>query len=194
MHNSHVTIIGYLTFMKKLKTLGDLFAGAQKEVETYSTDVKRDELRMNRGLYSRDPGIFDFIRLIKEWPEFVGGEGSYLAQNTCPLKYIKGTLVILTRHQVFSTELSYLAPVLIEKLKKERPLYFSNLNKISFFTNESFFISKDLKIEKKESLKKTYHPFSPEFLALQDKANELFQEGDDPEFKEIFTKLLLERP
>src|SRR5690606_20917376 len=135
--------MSYILEMKKLRTLSDFFENKKEEKELYINDQRRRFYRALKGQYSKDPEIFSFIYLLKKWPEFVGGENSYLAQNTCPLKIKNQALVIMTRHQVFSTELSYMAPQILKKLSSEFPGLGQQVTKITFINNDRFFREKD---------------------------------------------------
>ncbi len=70
-----------------------------------SHDLKRDEMH---SFYQ----TFDFLELIKKWPEIVGPK---MSPVTSPLKIKYDTLFIVTKHATFSHELSYLA----EEIKHE---------------------------------------------------------------------------
>lgn len=184
--------------MKKLKRITDFFDEIPED-EIYLNDVHRRYYRSQKGLYSKDPAIFDFIQFIKKWPDFLGGTSSYLALNSCPLKVKDRVLTIVTRHQVFSTELSYMAPVILKKLAKDFPKLAHNVQKINFINSERFFSPAQPEIKKeKEQLVMTnnkLHPFSPEFKKMQREANLFFEglEESDEELKEIFLKLYINK-
>lgn len=182
--------------MKKLKSLADFLDNKKEEQELYLNDERRRYFRAQKGLYSKDPDIFNFIYLVKKWPEFLGGQSNYLAQNTCPLKINNKVLTIVTRHQVFSTELSYMAPILLKRLSEEFPGLARHVNKINFVNSDRFFQEKDVKDAKAlKAESKKLHPFSPEFQMAKRKAQTLFEfsESEDEELQEIFLKLFLDK-
>lgn len=184
--------------MKKLKKITDFFDEMPQD-EIYLNDVHRRYYRAQKGLYSKDPAIFDFIQLIKRWPDFLGGPSSYLALNTCPLKIKDKVLTIVTRHQVFSTELSYMAPVILKKLALEFPKLANNVQKINFINSERFFTARpETQSDSPKDLIATnnkWHPFSPEFKKMQREANQFFNglEDADEDFKEIFLRLYMNK-
>src|SRR5690606_25295559 len=101
------------------------------------------------------------------------------------------------RHQVFSTELSYMAPVLLQRLQKEFPSLARHINKISFVNSERFFREKEEKDIREKRQKKSLHPFSPEYKMIKNRAEKLFEfendEEADSELQEIFLKLFLDK-
>src|SRR5690606_22767383 len=183
--------------MKKLKSLASLLYNEIDEKELYLNDERRKYYRAQKGPYSRDPEIFSFIYLVKKWPEFLGGDSSYLSKNTCPLKINNKVLTVMTRHQVFSTELSYMAPVLLQRLQKEFPGLAKHVNKISFVNSERFFQEKEEKLTKDSKQRQSLHPYSPEYKMIKNRAEKLFKFQDDeevdPELQEIFLKLYLDK-
>lgn len=161
-----------------------------QEEQTYLSDQKYRSLRAKKGMYSRQNDCFDFIYLIQSWKDVVG---QMLAQNTIPLKIQFGTLYIVTRHSIFSHELSFMTQIIIEKVENVFPKLKGHIKKIKFINSEKFF----MKDEKKKSLEKApeekkLHVFSPQYQKAKAQAQELFADIEDEELKEIFTSLYIQ--
>jgi hypothetical protein len=144
--------------------------------------LKRDELN---SFYE----TFDFIDLINSWPQIVGDK---LSRVTSPLKIKIDSLVVLTKHSIFSQELSYLQ----EEIKKEIFLKFPRLKniikKISFFTSESYF--KTIVEQETTNLlnSKKLHPMSPEYRVKKNLAEKVFTHIEDKDLKELLISLYIQ--
>lgn len=149
---------------EKVKSLSDIFAHGDTTEELYTSDQKKRYYRKSKGRFRHKEGAFDFIHLIKCWEEIVG---TLMANNTIPLKIYKNTLLVSTKHAVFSQELGFLTPQIIKKIKELFPELGEKITKIKFSHSNytSFDFQKEQVQEKIQPTKrKKLHPFSPEFL------------------------------
>ena len=137
--------------------------------------------------------MFDFIHLVKKWDSIVG---KMLADNTMPLKIKRSNLYILTKHSIFSTELSMMSPLIIQKIEQEFPYFKGQIKKISFshgdFSAEEF---KKLKEEApgviKTLPKKESHQFDPQFRARKQEVETMFSDVEDEEVRNLLIKITL---
>jgi hypothetical protein len=145
-------------------------------------DIKHDEMR---SFYL----TFDFLDLIKKWPEIVGVK---LAQVTSPLRLKQDTLFIITAHSSYSQELSFLS----ETIKKEVFKYFPNLKsfikKLAFQTQESFFQRKQTIENTARQEQQHLHPQSPRYKILKLEAEKLFHDVEDLELKSSLISLFIQ--
>lgn len=138
---------------------------------------------------------FDFIGLVRRWPEIVGKR---LAEETIPLKNQQKTLVILTNHPGHAQGLSFMQEALKEKIVAAFPSLESSLVNIRFQYNPTFFKRKKQqnniimrkKIQSHTSDK--FHPYSPEYRKLKRQAEELLEGIADPELKTKLISLYLQ--
>ncbi len=176
--------------MKDLKNLGDLLGMDDNTEEVYTSDQKKRAWRGNRGLYSRQKGLFNFLILIRNWESIVG---KLMAENTIPLKVRGQTLIISAKHSIFAQELGFLAPKIIEKINTEYPETLDKIKSIKFvhsdFGHKDFVSPKNFKEKKQEKPK--LHPFSPEYQIRKKKAESLFQDIEDNEIKEMLIQFYL---
>lgn len=146
-----------------------------------SHDLKRDELQ---SFYL----TFDFLDLIKKWPSIVGPK---LAPVTSPLKISHDSLFVITKHSIYSQELSFLAePIKVEIFKvfpKLRPI----IKKISFQTQEKFFDQKAV-AEKVIAEKPRLHPQSPQYKLLKVEAERLFADIEDLSLRNIMISMYIQ--
>ncbi len=175
------------------KPLYEILGHDDQEKELYVSDQKKRKARSLKGPYSRTPGLFNFLQLIKSWEDIVG---TLMAQNTIPLKIKNHTLYISTKHAIFAQELGFLAPMIIEKIKKTFPDIDENLSKVKFahsnLTSDQFAHSTHKAGPKPQKNKSSsLHPFSPAYLEKKSQAAKLFQDIDDPEIKKILTDFML---
>lgn len=131
---------------------------------------------------------FDFLELIREWPALVG---EMLAAQSVPMKLKNQTLFILTRHPIFAEKLSYLQRELLQKLTARFPQLATQVERLAFETNESFFIQREEKSTKKAPLP-TPHPFDPAYRRARADAEKLFADVTDPAEKERWISLYLQ--
>ncbi|MCY4523271.1 MAG: DciA family protein, partial [Halobacteriovoraceae bacterium] len=131
---------------------------------------------------------FDFISLVKRWPEIVGKK---LAQETIPLKNKQKTLVILTRHPGYAQGLNFMQVALKKKIIEAFPALERSINHIRFQYNPGFFGKKKEQSEKNKE-KKIFHPYSPEHRKLKIQAEELLTDITDPQLKKNLVSLYLQ--
>lgn len=147
-----------------------------------SHDIKRDQLH---SFYQ----TFDFLELIKKWPEIVGAK---LAAVTSPLKIKQDSLFIMTKHPSFSEHLSFLS----EDIKREVFKFFPNLKpvvkKLSFQTQEGFFNLKEQKENAAAQAVPKIHPQSPKYKLLKLEADKLFCDVEDEAVKETLISIFIQ--
>ena len=171
------------------KKLSEILTSPDNSKETYITDQKWRKKRSYRGEYSKSQDIFDFIYLIQAWEEIVG---KMLSSNTKPLKINKKVLFIIVKHPVFSNELKFMVQMIIDKIVEKFPKLQGHITQIKFINSEGFFKPvQGMEIEKKA--KKTLHPFSPEVQMKKFKADQLFDDVEDLELKQLFIDLYLDK-
>ena len=137
---------------------------------------------------------FDFISLVRRWPEIVGKR---LAEETIPLKNQGRTLVILTNHPGHAQGLNFMQEALKEKIVMIFPSLKKSLKDIRFQYKPGFFARKKQQndIVKKNSLAKTspqFHPYSPEYRKFKKQAEEYLENIVDPELKKTLVSLYLQ--
>jgi len=131
---------------------------------------------------------FDFLELIKKWPQIVGPK---MAPVTSPLRIRKDCLFIVTMHAIYSQELSFLTEPIKTEIFKVFPNLKPIIKKIVFQTQEGFFKEK-AKDEQELSLKSKLHPQSPRYKALKLEAERLFNDVEDPLHKEMLISLYIQ--
>lgn len=130
---------------------------------------------------------FDFFGLIEKWPEIVG---PMMAEQSLPLRLKNKTLFILTRHPAYAEKLKFLEKPLIAKISVLFPLAAPMIQKISFESNEAFFIQKQATLPKKAE--PMIHKFSPEYRKLRAEAELLFKDAQEGEEKERWISLYIQ--
>ena len=155
--------------------------GDLDRVDTH--DIKRDELQ---SFYL----TFDFLDLIKKWPDIVGAK---LACVTSPLKIKQDCLFVITRHSSYSQELSFLAETIKKEIFKEFPNLKPILKKLAFQTQENFFDKKEEgQVYSSQLQSSKLHPQSPLFKMLKLEAERLFGDIEDPELKSALISLFIQ--
>lgn len=126
---------------------------------------------------------FNFIELIKIWPEIVGNK---IAEHTVPLKNTYNTLVILSNHSVFAQELSFMEMELRKKIYAKFPKLSKEIKQLKFIVDSDYFQTQkkfqETSIDKKAKFTPP-HPFSPEYKKLKNEAEILFKDIDDTDLK-----------
>jgi hypothetical protein len=147
-----------------------------------SHDIKRDEMK---AFYL----TFDFLDLIKKWPEIVGAK---LALVTSPLKIRQDSLFIMTKHSSYSQELSFLSETIKVEVFKHFPNLRPIIKKLAFQTHESYFESKprgeDVLLKGMSKL----HPQSPQYKLLKIEAERLFKDIEDTELRSVLISLFIQ--
>jgi hypothetical protein len=155
------------------------------ELERYDAhDIKREKLHT---FYQ----TFDFINLIRSWPDLIGPA---LAAVTCPLKIKGDTLIILSKHASYSQNISFLSEEIKRKIFIQFPELRPVLKRLNFQTQENFFrpgtSTSEVTAEKPPAPK--YHPQDPRYKILKGEADRLFADVPDSELKEILTSIYLQ--
>ena len=135
---------------------------------------------------------FDFLALIKAWPEIAG---SKLSEHTIPLKNQNGTLIILSNHAAFANELSFMELPLKKKIFERFPKLEKNILSIKFIVDSTFFSKQyDHFVTSTQDKKtqNTLHPLSPEYRKLKKEADSLFSEIIDEEMKAHLSSLYIQ--
>ncbi len=147
-------------------------------------DLKREKLHT---FYQ----TFDFINLIKSWPELIGPG---LAAVTCPLKMKGDTLIILSKHASYSQNISFLSEELKRKIFVLFPELRPVLKRLNFQTQESFFRPAVGTSEgpPTKSTAPRFHPQDPRYKILKSEADRLFAEVADAELKAILTSIYIQ--
>lgn len=146
-----------------------------------SHDIKRDEMH---AFFI----TFDFLDLIKKWPEIVGEK---LAAVTSPLKIKQDSLFVITKHASYSQELSFSSEMIKKEVFKQFPNLKPIVKKLAFQTQENFFEQKLIK-EKELSLIPKLHPQSPKYKLLKQEAERLFNDVEDTELKESLISIFIQ--
>lgn len=141
------------------------------------------------GVGGGDSGpTFDFLKFIRDWPNLVGAS---LGANTLPMRHKNRTLFILTRHPVFSQELSYLTQPLIAKICQRFPTLGKDIDKLAFEANESFFMAQAARLQEK-ARPTGLHAFDPLYRRLKAEAESMLSHIEDPEEKERWISLYIQ--
>lgn len=134
---------------------------------------------------------FDFLALIKAWKEIAGPK---LAEHTIPLKNQNGTLVILSNHSGFASELSYMELALKKKIFAKFPSLEKSILSIKFMVDTTHFSQQYQQFiaptEKKQA--QTLHPYSPEFRRIKKEAEDFFADVEDAEVKEKMISIYIQ--
>lgn len=154
-----------------------------KDLERYdSHDLKRETLH---SFYQ----TFDFLDLVKKWPEIIGPA---LAQVTSPLKVKGDSLIIMSKHASYSQNISFLSEEIKEKIFVLFPQLKPVVKRLNFQTQESFFNQKAVQEEQKKAQIPKLHPQDPKYKLLKIEAERLFADVADPELKEILTSIFIQ--
>ena len=112
-----------------------------RELDRYGEhDLKRDEMH---SFYQ----TFDFLDLIKKWETIVGTK---MMKVTSPLKIKSDCLFIITKHSIYSQELSFLSEEIKNEIFKVFPKLKPVIKKLAFQTQERFFEDRELSALPKE--------------------------------------------
>lgn len=179
--------------MTKMRTLGEILTQDDNSEELYHTDQQKRRYRASRGRFTKDPHTFDFIHLVKRWEELVG---PMLAQNTIPLRIKNSQLYVLTKHAVFSQELSFMEQLLIQKIEDTFTGFKNKIKKIRFvtgnFSSEEFNQFQQKTIEKApQENKSSAHRFDPHYRQRKAQVSQFFSDIDDPEIQELLVQICL---
>jgi len=136
----------------------------------------------------------DFLNLVKNWDKIVGEK---LALNTRPLKLQRKTLLVITRHPSYASQLHFVSQDILQKIFKLYPNFQSLIKEIKYrasnsFHEEQLFESIDHKHEEKRENAQTFHKLSPIYRELKLKAEELFAHVEDPIVKEQLENIFIQ--
>lgn len=144
-------------------------------------DIKRDDMK---NFYL----TFDFLNLIKKWPDIVGEK---LSKVTSPLRLRGNSLIIVTKHSIYSQELSFLGETIKKEIFKQFPELKPIIEKINFQTQESFFYNKEELINSIQEIP-GLHPQSPVYKRLKLEAEKIFIDEQDPELKTLLISIYIQ--
>jgi len=137
--------------------------------------------------------VFDFLDLVKNWEKIVG---AYMAKHTSPLKIRNKTLIIMTDHPSFASEISFIEGDIRKSITKFYPSLHNGINKIRFQHSESYFKTEDtssshqeVSTEPRKKVTKNFSPYSPQYK----EAEEDFSHIEDEDLKKIFVDLKLQK-
>lgn len=145
-------------------------------------DLKRDELKQ---FYQ----TFDFLDLINKWPQIVGEK---LAAVTSPLKLKQDALYVMTKHPVYSQQLSFLSEEIKSEIFKVFPRLQSILKRIVFQTQENYFQEKSKITEQQLEATNRLHPQSPRYKILRLEAEKFFKDIEDHEVRERLISIFIQ--
>lgn len=155
-----------------------------RDLDRFSShDQRRDEMK---SFYQ----TFDFLELIKKWPAIVGEK---MCQVTSPLKIQQDSLVIVTKHSVYSQELSFLSETIKLEIFKVLPELKPIIKRLNFQTQEGFFQQKEIQAQKiAQSAPAKLHPQSPKYKLLKIEAERLFGGIEDPELRQSMVSIFMQ--
>jgi hypothetical protein len=183
--------ICYLFWMTKMRSLAEILSSNDDSEELYTTDNVRRKKRAQMGRFTKSSATLDFIHLVKNWDKIVG---PMLAQNTIPLRVKSGNLFILTKHAVFSQELSLMSQLIIDKVEELFPSFRGHIKKVRFstgdYSSEEFNNMKD-KNNSNPPPNPKHHPFDPKYRMKKKQADALFSDIDDEEIKQLLVQVYL---
>jgi hypothetical protein len=145
-------------------------------------DLKTDEMRL---FYE----TFDFLELIKKWPEIVGPG---LTSVTSPLKIQYGALYIVTKHASFSHHLFSLSEDIKNQIFKIFPELKKVIKKLEFRTQEGFFKNETPRKETSARPSDKPHPQSPAYKMKKLEAERLFGDFPDEEMKKMLISIYIQ--
>jgi len=179
--------------MKEYKSLAEVLSSSNEKEEIYQSETLKRKYRANNGKYTKIPHMFDFIHLVKGWEDIVG---KMLSENTIPLRIKNQQLYILTKHSIFSQELGFMAPLIIEKIDKMFPSFNGKIKKIRFshgkFSSEEFNMMKANTQKKEVQEKEKPHPFDPKYRMRKIQVEKMFEDIDDGEIKDLLISITLQ--
>jgi hypothetical protein len=153
-----------------------------RELERYdSHDLKRDTLH---SFYQ----TFDFLELVKKWPDIIGPA---LSKVTSPLKIKGDSLIIMSKHASYSQNISFLSEDIKVKIFALFPQLKPVIKKLNFQTQESFFNQQIVEEEKKIAPPK-FHPQDPRYKILKLEAERLFADVEDQELKSMMISIYMQ--
>jgi hypothetical protein len=146
-----------------------------------SHDLKREKMQ---SFYQ----TFDFLELVKKWPEIIGPA---LSSVTSPLKIKGDSLIIMSKHASYSQNISFLSEEIKQKIFQHFPQLKPVIKKLNFQTQESYFNQKENLEDQKKSAQKL-HPQDPKVKLLRLEAERLFGDIQDEELKQLMTSIFIQ--
>lgn len=177
----------------KMKGIADLL---QQFAPKVSERDDKSSKAFSRNLQHTE--VFDFLSLVKEWPQIVGEK---LAKHTVPVKNSRTVLTILTDHPAYGQELSFLQTALIKKIETAFPNLKGKITRLLFQNDPTFFKTKSAMLIKQSEAKSAptkkenapkYHQHSPEYKLALKEAKECFAHLTDDEAREALISLFIQ--
>ena len=142
------------------------------------SDCLSGKAREGNRRYKQNPSndTFDFLSLIQNWEKIIGAQ---LAKHTSPLRIQNKSLIILTRHSVYTQQLSYLSEEIRKKIFEFYPSLRRSVNKLQFFTSEKLFNDLDkvpFSQEEISKVKTQKHKYSPHYQKQLQQAKQKYQD------------------
>lgn len=172
-----------------IRSLSDILTSSDDKEEIYSSEQYRRNKRKDKGLYSRSDSTFDFLYLVKNWDKIVG---KMLSENTIPLKVRNTSLIVMTKHSIFSQELSFMSQQIIDNIENLYPKFRGHIKSIKF--SHGKFSSDEFNTVKKKvdaPAKPKNHKFDPQAQQKKLKAKEMFSDVEDEEIQAILERLYI---
>lgn len=153
-----------------------------KDLERFdSHDLKRENIH---SFYQ----TFDFLELVKKWPEIIGPA---LSAVTSPLKIKGDSLIIMSKHASYSQNISFLSEEIKQKIFALFPALKPIIKKLNFQTQESYFNQKQVE-EAKKVVPPKLHPQDPRYKILKLEAERLFGDIEDKELKDLMMSIFIQ--
>lgn len=146
-----------------------------------SHDLKRENLH---SFYQ----TFDFLELVKKWPEIIGPG---LSTVTSPLKIMGDSLIIVSKHGSYSQNISFLSEEIKQKIFVLFPALKPVIKKLNFQTQEAFFRQTVAQEEKKQQAPK-FHPQDPKYRIAKAEAERIFADVQDAELRTILISIYVQ--
>jgi hypothetical protein len=162
-----------------------------KKLSTF-IDSKTNNIQGNEYKNSRSSDSFDFLALIRSWPEIAGAK---LSEHTIPLKNQNGTLLILSNHSAFANELSFMELPLKKKIFLKFPSLTNSIFSLKFVVDTTHFEEQYKRFatpSKEIKEQNMLHPHSPEFKKLKKEAQVFFDQVTDDELKDKMISLYIQ--
>lgn len=180
--------------MKKLSELLNIETNQGKTYSSKSNVSYLPNFKKSKQSHQELKEAFDFMHLIKSW-HLIAGEK--IAEHTIPLKNQNGTLIILSNHGAFASELSYREVLLKKKIFDHFPILEKSILKIKFIVDSTIFAQKlsqnILPISTKNiSEGHKIHPHSPLFKKLKQEGEFIFKDIEDTTLREKFVSLFIQ--
>ncbi|MGE3608793.1 MAG: DciA family protein [Bacteriovoracaceae bacterium] len=147
-----------------------------------SHDLKHDEMQ---SFYQ----TFDFLEMVKKWPQIVGPK---LCTVTSPLKISHSSLFIITKHSIYSQELSFLSNEIMGEIFKVFPHLKPIIKKLVFQTHEKFFEQQKVQEKANQEIRTKLHPQSPQYKLLKQEADRLFGSIEEKELREMMVSIYIQ--